>query len=73
MINAESCYIPVRIKGTLLFKYDPLRHLVQIKVKREIHTIDLAEVELEAAQAPGPMGRAEALETIRRIVNNGTD
>ena len=56
MINAESCYIPVRIKGTLLFKYDPLRHLVQIKVKREIHTIDLAEVELEAAQAPGPMG-----------------
>ena len=67
-MSAESCYIPVRIKGTLLFKYDPIRHLVQIKVKREIHLIDLAEVELMAAEAPGPMSRAEALETIKRIV-----
>lgn len=70
---AESHYIPVRVKGTLLFKYDPIRHLIQIKRKREIVLIDLTEVELKAAEAPGPMSRAEALAVIKRLAPAGKE
>jgi hypothetical protein len=61
-------YIPVRINGRLLFKYDPIRKLIQIKARQETHLVDLAAVEAEAAQEPGPMTRDEALAVIRRLV-----
>lgn len=60
-------FVPIRVNGRLLFKYDPIRRLIQIKARHEVHTVDLATVEAEAAQEPEPMSMDEALRTIRRI------
>lgn len=62
-----SEYIPVRVKGSILFEYNPPKKLIRIKRGKQMHLIDLEAVEAEAAQRPEAITTAEALEVIKRI------
>lgn len=54
-------YIDVRINGRLLFKYDPTRHIVEVRTRGETHHVDLAQLDQQAAPCEPVQERPETV------------
>ena len=48
--RVRSAYVPVRVAGKLVFRYDPQRRIVEVQDRGERHYIDLAALD-ELAQS----------------------
>lgn len=46
--RARAAYVPVRVAGKLLFRYDPTRRIVEVQDRGERHYVDLAALDEQA-------------------------
>lgn len=46
--RVRADYVPVRVAGKLLFRYDPRRRIVEVQERGERHYIDLAALDEQA-------------------------
>ena len=46
--RVQAGYVPVRVGGKLLFRYDPARRIVEVQERGERHYIDLAALDEQA-------------------------
>ncbi len=46
--RVRADYVPVRVGGRLLFRYDPLRRIVEVQDRGERHYVDLAALDEQA-------------------------
>ena len=46
--RVRADYVPVRVAGKLVFRYDPRRRIVEVQDRGERHYIDLAALDEQA-------------------------